>query len=383
MKKILCIFGTRPEAIKMAPVVKHLENSKFKVKVCVSAQHRHMLDQVLEIFEIKPDYDLNIMQEGQSLYHITTSCLERLRNVLDKENPDLALVHGDTTTTFASALACFYKKIPVGHVEAGLRTYDNFNPYPEELNRVLTDKICELLFAPTKTARENLLKENVPPEKIFVTGNTVIDALFLALKKKHKFRNPLLKKIFKNRQCQSTSQLKRYILVTAHRRENFGKPIENICYALRKIAEEFNDVEIIYPVHLNPNVQSAVKKILSNHPRIHLIEPLDYLDFINLMKNSYIVVTDSGGLQEEAPALGKPVLVLRKVTERPEAVLAGTAKVVGVEKNRIFSSIKELLENKNVYNKMAKAKNPYGDGRASERILRIIESFFSSRAVKW
>ncbi|MFN3967025.1 MAG: non-hydrolyzing UDP-N-acetylglucosamine 2-epimerase, partial [Endomicrobiia bacterium] len=353
MKKILCIFGTRPEAIKMAPVIKQLEKTRdLSVKVCITAQHRHMLDQVLEVFEIKPDYDLNIMQEGQSLYHVTCACLERLEKVLEKEKPDLALVHGDTTTTFASTLACFYKKIPVGHVEAGLRSFDKFNPYPEEVNRVLTDKLCDLLFAPTKIAKENLLKENIPFEKIFVTGNTVIDALFLALKKKHKFRNSFLKKKFDNIYNQVSST--RYILVTAHRRENFGKPIENICLALREIAEKFTGVEIIYPVHLNPNVQSVVKKILPNHPRIHLIEPLDYLDFINLMKISYIVVTDSGGLQEEAPALGKPVLVLRKVTERPEAVLAGTAKVVGIEKNRIFSSIKELLENKNVYNKMAK-----------------------------
>ncbi len=379
MKKILFIFGTRPEAIKMAPVIHQFKNknSKFITKVCITAQHRHMLDQVLEIFDIKPDYDLNIMQEGQSLYHVTTSCLERLKEVLIEERPDLALVHGDTTTTFASSLACFYNKIPVAHVEAGLRTFDNFNPYPEEINRVLTDKICELLFAPTEIAKKNLLKENISPNKIFVTGNTVIDALFLALKKKHKFKNKLLEKI-------ATYKIKtpdyKLILVTAHRRENFGRPIENICYALRDIAEKFSNIEIVYPVHLNPNVQNVVRRILLGHQRIHLIEPLDYLDFINLMKISYIIVTDSGGLQEEAPALGKPVLILRKVTERPEAVLAGTAKVIGIERNKIFSSIEKLIKNKKVYDKMAKAKNPFGDGKASQRIVKIVDAYLNKKS---
>jgi UDP-N-acetylglucosamine 2-epimerase len=367
-KKILCIFGTRPETIKMAPVVKTLSRA-FDLKVCVTAQHRHMLDQVLDTFGIKPDHDLNIMEQGQTLYHITCACIERLSPVLGKENPDLVLVHGDTTTTFAGALAAYYRKIPVGHVEAGLRSYDKFNPYPEEINRVLTDRLCELMFAPTDGARKNLLREGEPPGKIFVTGNTVIDALQMALKVKHKTADPALKTALKK------ASGKRIILVTAHRRENFGRPLRDICSALRAVADQNKDVAVFYPVHLNPNVRAVAGKILSNHPRIFLLEPLEYMDFINLMKMSYIVVTDSGGLQEEAPALGKPVLVLRKVTERPEAVEAGTAKVIGTDKNNIIRQISILLRNPSAYKRMAKAKNPYGDGKASERILKAIRSF--------
>ncbi|MDI6640868.1 MAG: UDP-N-acetylglucosamine 2-epimerase (non-hydrolyzing) [Elusimicrobiota bacterium] len=374
-KKILIVFGTRPEAIKMVPVIKQLEicSSKFDVKVCVTAQHRKMLDQVLEIFKIKSDYDLNIMEEGQTLYYITTACLNRLKNVLEKEKPDLVLVHGDTTTTFAASLAAFYQKIPVGHVEAGLRSFDFFNPYPEELNRVVTDRLCSLLFAPTQRAKMNLLKEGIPKEKIFVTGNTVIDTLYLALKKKHKFTNLTLKKLFHSPLVYRSP----LILVTAHRRENFGKPLQNICFALKRIVTEYKNIIIVYPVHPNPNVQGVVKKILCNHPRIHLTAPLNYLDFLNLMKLCYFIVTDSGGLQEESAALGKPVLVLRKVTERPEAVEEGTAKVIGIEQEKIYRAISELLENRKLYCQMATAKNPFGDGKASIRIVNILEKFFT------
>ncbi|OGS20594.1 MAG: UDP-N-acetylglucosamine 2-epimerase [Elusimicrobia bacterium RIFOXYA2_FULL_39_19] len=375
-KKILFVFGTRPEAIKMAPLVKEMQEQKasFDVKVCVTAQHRHMLDQVLDIFEIKADYDLNIMEKAQTLFHITSACLLGLEAVLKKEKPDLVLVHGDTTTSFAAALGAFYQKIPVGHVEAGLRSFDLDNPFPEEANRVLTDRICSLLFAPTPLSKNHLLKEGVSTKKISVTGNTVIDALFLALKKKHTVKNmPLLKFLnHKNSKC-------RIILVTAHRRENFGKPLENICTALRKTADNFKDIHIIYPVHLNPNVQKTVNTILAGHERILLIEPLDYLDLINLMKLSNIIVTDSGGIQEEAPALGKPVLVLRKVTERPEGIKAGTVKLTGTDKNKIIRELSLLLKSKKHYNKMAKAKNPYGDGKASRRIISSIKTFFNPK----
>ncbi|OGS20813.1 MAG: UDP-N-acetylglucosamine 2-epimerase [Elusimicrobia bacterium RIFOXYA2_FULL_40_6] len=365
MKKIFFVFGTRPEAIKMAPVIKELKTHKkdFIVKVCVSAQHRQMLDQVLEIFDIKPDYDLNLMKKGQSLEHITSKCLLGFSEIFKKDRPDLVLVHGDTTTSFAATLSAFYQRIPVGHVEAGLRSFDLNNPYPEEANRLLTDQLCDLHFAPTALSKQNLLAEGISKDKIFITGNTVIDALFAALKKKHSFEKPEPKS--------------RLILVTAHRRENFGKPLEDIFLALKSIADKYEDVKIIYPVHMNPNVQKATKKILSNHKKILLIPPVNYLDLINLMKASYLIVTDSGGIQEEAPALGKPVLVLRKVTERPEGVKAGTVKIVGTNRQKIFNSIKELLENKKAYNAMAKARNPYGDGKASERISREIKHYFS------
>jgi len=366
MKKIICIFGTRPEAIKMAPVLRELKNKKslFKTVVVVTAQHRQMLDQVLRLFNLRSDYDLNIMQESQSPYYITTSSLSRLEEVIKRENPDFILVQGDTTTTFAAALASFYQKVPVGHIEAGLRSYDRFNPYPEEVNRLLTDALCDLHFAPTPTAKRNLLKENIKKESIFVTGNTVIDALYLALNKPHRFRNSVLKRIDFTK--------KRIILLTAHRRENWGIPLENICLSTKKLIQKYDDLEIVYPVHLNPNVKNVVYKILKNSPRIHLIKPLDYLDFVNLLNKCFLVLTDSGGLQEEAPSLGKPVLVLREVTERPEGVKAGTVKVVGLSKERIFRETCKLLDNKRMYERMAKSVNPYGDGKASKRIVNAI-----------
>lgn len=367
MKKIICIFGTRPEAIKMAPVLRELQKKKdlFKTVVVVTAQHRQMLDQVMKFFNLQSNYDLNIMQESQTPYHITTSALSRLEKIFNRENPDFILVQGDTTTTFAATLAAFYQKVPVGHIEAGLRSYDRFNPYPEEVNRLLTDALCELHFAPTLTAKRNLLKENIKREAIFVTGNTVIDALYLALKKPHRFRSPILKKIDFNR--------RRIILLTAHRRENWGIPLENICLSIKKLIQKYNDLEIVYPVHLNPKVKNVVYRILKNSPRIHLIKPLDYLDFINLMNKCFLVLTDSGGLQEEAPSLGKPVLVLREVTERPEGVKAGTVKVVGLSKEKIFTETCKLLDNKRMYERMAKSVNPYGDGKASVRIINALK----------
>jgi len=377
MKKIICIFGTRPEAIKMVPVLRELQKKKdlFKTVVVVTAQHREMLDQVLRLFNLQFDYDLNIMQESQSPYYITTSSLSRLEKVIKKENPDFILVQGDTTTTFAATLAAFYQKVPVGHIEAGLRSYDKFNPYPEEVNRLLTDALCDIHFAPTPTAKRSLLKENIESESIFVTGNTVIDALYLALKKPHRFRNSVLKKIDFTK--------KRIILLTAHRRENWGTPLENICLSIKKLIHKYDDLEVVYPVHLNPKVKNVVYRILKNSPRIHLIKPLDYLDFVNLLNKCFLVLTDSGGLQEEAPALGKPVLVLRKVTERPEAIKAGTVKVVGLSKESIFRETCKLLDNKRTYNKMATSVNPYGDGKASKRILDAILYYFKEKGDRY
>jgi UDP-N-acetylglucosamine 2-epimerase (non-hydrolysing) len=370
-KKILFCFGTRPEAIKMAPLINKLKKEKlFTVKVCITAQHRSMLDEVLKLFKIKPDYDLNIMQDGQTLYHITTASLLRVKEVLDKEKPDMVLVHGDTTTTFASSLASFYEKIPVGHVEAGLRSYDKHHPFPEEANRLLTDALSELYFAPTSTSKKALLKENISPKKIFVTGNTVIDALYDVLKNKAGFVNPVLSQ---KRRLFETSRM---ILVTAHRRENFGEPLKSTFRALRRIADDFPDVNIVYPVHLNPNVQEPAKAILGNTPNVFLVPPLDYNDMSKLIKLSYIVVTDSGGLQEEAPSLGKPVLVLRQVTERPEAVVAGTVKIVGTDEKRVYTEIFNLLTNKKIYEKMARSVNPYGDGGACERIIETLKYYF-------
>ncbi|NIM02870.1 UDP-N-acetylglucosamine 2-epimerase (non-hydrolyzing) [bacterium] len=370
MKKIICIFGTRPEAIKMAPVLRELKKKDdlFKAVVVVTAQHREMLDQVLRLFNLRSHYDLNIMQESQTPYHITTSALSRLEKVINIENPDFVLVQGDTTTTFAAALASFYQRVPVGHIEAGLRSYDRFNPYPEEVNRLLTDALCDLHFAPTPTAKRSLLKENIKKESIFVTGNTVIDALYLALKKAHRFRNSVLKKIDFNK--------KRIILLTAHRRENWGTPLENICLSIKKLIDKYDDLEIIFPVHLNPKIRNVVYKLLKKSPRIHLIKPLDYLDFVNLLNKCSLVLTDSGGLQEEAPALGKPVLLLREVTERPEAVKAGTVKVVGLSRNRIFEETCKLLNSKRIYERMATSVNPYGDGKTSARIVEAILYYF-------
>jgi UDP-N-acetylglucosamine 2-epimerase (non-hydrolysing) len=366
--KVTVVFGTRPEAIKMAPLVLEMkQNSIFDVKVCVTAQHRQMLDQVLQIFDITPDFDLNIMKASQTLSYITTGVLEGMEDVLKKINPDIVLVHGDTTTTFAAALAAFYARIPVGHVEAGLRTYDIYSPYPEEMNRRLVSQLATLYFAPTASNRSNLLKENIN-KNIFVTGNTVIDALKSTVKPNYRFKSKSLQDI--------SSFDGRVILMTAHRRENLGKPLENICNAVRRIALEYPDVKIVYPVHLNPIVQKTARTILGNLENIVLCEPVSVDDMHNLMSRSYLVMTDSGGLQEEAPALGKPVLVLRTETERPEAVAAGTVKMAGIEEDAIYSEAKRLLDNKEAYLQMSHAVNPYGDGNASRRIAQAILHYF-------
>ena len=377
--KVLCVFGTRPEAIKMAPVVRSLRKrpNDFKTTVVVTAQHRTMLDQVMNLFHITSDFDLNIMQQSQSLEYVVTQVLNLLGPILEKEKPELVLVHGDTVTTFAAALSAFYHRIPIGHVEAGLRSYDMANPFPEESNRVLADHLCAMHFAPTHQAKENLLKENISSERIFVTGNTVTDALFIAMKETHHWTDPTLKALFDpQKKTIATQPAARMILVTAHRRENHGAPLENVFRGLRRIVDEHPGVYIIYPVHLNPQVQNTAKSVLGGHERIHLIPPVDYLDLVNLLEKCYMVVTDSGGIQEEAPALGKPVLVLRKVTERPEAVAAGTAKVIGVEEQGVFEDINELLTNQRVYERMANAVNPYGDGKATLRILDAIRFHF-------
>jgi UDP-N-acetylglucosamine 2-epimerase (non-hydrolysing) len=378
MKRILFIFGTRPEAIKVVPVIQQLKTRdscrrKFEAVICVTAQHRQMLDQVLKTFRIHSDYDLNIMEAKQSLYDITVKTLSRLEKLMARDKFDLVLVHGDTTTTLTAALAAFYQKIPVGHIEAGLRSYDKFNPYPEEVNRILTDAMCDLYFAPTLKARQSLIKENIPEEKIYVTGNTVIDTLYSALEVKHRFNNPLLRKILSGTKS-------RILLVTAHRRENFGAPIKNICHALKAISRRHPDLHIVYPVHLNPNITKPVYDILGDVKRIHLVPPLDYLDFINLMKKSYIVLTDSGGLQEEAPALGKPVLVSRIITERPEGIKTGTVKIVGVKKEIIIREVSALLKDRKKYLRMSTAVNPYGDGKAGRRIIEAIRYYFGFRS---
>ena len=372
-KKVLLIFGTRPEAIKMAPLVKTFENEPtMESKVCVTAQHREMLDQVLEMFDIKPDYDLNIMKAGQDLFDVTTNVLLGLKDVLNDFNPDVVLVHGDTTTTSASSLAAFYNKIKVGHVEAGLRTLNLYSPWPEEANRQITGVLTNYHFAPTSTSANNLLKENKNPNDIIVTGNTVIDALFLALDKIEK-NDELKSKILNNINSQyKIDENKKIILVTGHRRENFGQGFVNICEALKTIASNNPDVDIVYPVHLNPNVQKPVNEILSNTPNVYLINPLQYESFIYMMNKSYFIITDSGGVQEEAPSLGKPVLVMRDTTERPEAVEAGTVKLVGTNKESIIKEAQKLLDDEKEYNKMSKAHNPYGDGKACEKIVEFI-----------
>jgi len=368
MFKILFIFGTRPEAIKMAPLIKEFKNNnEFDVKVCVTAQHREMLDQVLNFFKIKPDYDLNLMKPNQSLFDITTNGLKGLEKVLDIEKPNLVFVQGDTTTAFVGALAGFYKKIKVAHIEAGLRSHNKYSPFPEEINRVLVGHIADYHFAPTERAKKNLYNEGIK-KNVWVVGNTVIDALFLGL--------DIIKKEGKDKYYKFFEFVdfsKKIILVTSHRRESFGEPFRNICYALKELANKYDDVEIVYPVHLNPNVRKPVNQILSGHPRIHLIEPLSYPYLIWLMSKSYLILTDSGGVQEEAPSLGKPVLVMREVTERVEGIEAGTAKLVGSNKDKIIQGVKLLIENEKEYNKMAKASNPYGDGKASNRILEIIK----------
>lgn len=372
--KVLLVFGTRPEAIKMAPLVKAFEDEPaIESKVCVTAQHREMLDQVLEMFDIKPEYDLNIMKPGQDLFDVTSNVLLGLKNVLNEFKPDVVLVHGDTTTTSASSLAAFYNKIKVGHVEAGLRTGDLYSPWPEEANRQITGVLANYHFAPTTTSEKNLLKENKDPKNIIVTGNTVIDALFLALDKIEK-NDELKTKIVESINSQYGLQKdKKLILVTGHRRENFGDGFVNICEALKTIALNNPDIDIVYPVHLNPNVQKPVKDILSDTKNVFLIEPLQYEQFIYMMNKSYFIITDSGGVQEEAPSLGKPVLVMRDTTERPEAVEAGTVKLVGTNKDIIIKEAQNLIDNQEEYNKMSKAHNPYGDGKACERIVEFIK----------
>ncbi|WP_446898302.1 non-hydrolyzing UDP-N-acetylglucosamine 2-epimerase [Clostridium sp. LBM24168] len=374
--KTITIFGTRPEAIKMAPLVKEFEKRKYiDNKVCVTAQHRQMLDQVLNLFDINPDFDLNIMKKKQTLTGITTKVLEGLEEIFIKENPDLVLVHGDTTTTFAGALAAFYRKIKVGHVEAGLRTYNKYFPFPEEMNRKLTGAIADLHFAPTPKSRDNLLKEGVCEDQIFITGNTVIDAMNVTINKSYKFNNHKLNEIdYKNNKV---------IMVTAHRRENWGAGIENICKALKIVVQQNKDVELIYLVHLNPIVKDVVYKILGEEDRIHLFPPLDTDETHNLMNKCYMVMTDSGGLQEEAPHLGKPVLVLRNVTERPEAVEAGTVKLVGTSQEMIIKNANELIRNTYEYEKMSRAINPYGDGKASARIADAILDYFEIEKGKY
>ncbi|MBR2877597.1 MAG: UDP-N-acetylglucosamine 2-epimerase (non-hydrolyzing) [Clostridia bacterium] len=360
--KVMTVFGTRPEAIKMAPLVLELEKrDNVESIVCLTAQHREMLDMVMDMFGIKADYDLNIMQQRQTLAGITTKAINGLDEVMAKAQPDVVLVHGDTTTTFAGSVAAFYNKIKVGHVEAGLRTYDKYSPFPEEMNRKLTGSIADYHFSPTLANKNNLLKEAIDENAIYITGNTVIDAIKYTVKDDFKFKDETLAK--------ADFEGKRVILVTAHRRENLGEPLKNICRAVTRLVNEFPDVEVIYPVHLNPAVRETVYEIMSGNARIHLIDPLDVDELHNLMKRCFMVMTDSGGLQEEAPALGKPVLVLRTETERPEAVAAGTAKLAGVEEEDIYNLGKTLLCDKAEYDKMAKAANPYGDGNASARIV--------------
>ncbi len=375
MLKILSIFGTRPEAIKMAPVIKELESrpDDFTSIVCVTAQHREMLDQVLTAFKIHPDFDLDVMKAGQDLFQITSSVLTGLRGVLAESRPDLVLVHGDTTTTMTAALAAFYCRTRVGHVEAGLRTRDKFAPYPEEINRRVTGAIADLHFAPTSGARQNLIEEAVDPKTIHVTGNTAVDALFAAIAMIEK--DPGLHDRFAS-QFSYLNPEKKLILVTGHRRENFGEGFQNICRALAEVAANQPEVQILYPVHLNPNVCRPVRKILGNMEgaNIFLIDPVEYLAFVYLMNRSYMIVTDSGGIQEEAPSLRKPVLVMREVTERPEGVQAGTIKITGTRSAQIRSSIELLLSDENEYQKMTSAGNPYGDGKAAERIVGIIRN---------
>lgn len=373
--KVMTVFGTRPEAIKMAPLALELKKyDEIESIVCVTAQHRQMLDQVLEIFNLTPDYDLDIMKTRQTLVGITTRVLEGLDEVIKKEQPDIVLVHGDTSTSFVAALAAFYNQVKVGHVEAGLRTYDKYSPFPEEMNRQLTGRIADLNFSPTEQNRLNLLKENVSDDTIYITGNTVIDALKTTVRDGYKFKENALNDIdFDNR---------RIIIVTAHRRENLGEPLENICNALKYIVTQYEDTEIVYPVHLNPAVRETAFSILGGLDRVHLIDPIDVEDLHNAMARSFMVMTDSGGIQEEAPALAKPVLVLRKETERPEAVEAGTVKIAGVKKDRIIELAEELLENEKAYNRMAHAANPYGDGEASRRTVEAILYAFGLRNEK-
>lgn len=373
--KVMTVFGTRPEAIKMAPLIKQLNKCEnIQSIICVTAQHRQMLDQVLHIFNLKPDYDLNIMKERQTLADITTNALNGLEKIIKEVTPDIVLVHGDTTTTFAGSLAAYYNQIKIGHVEAGLRTYDKYQPFPEEMNRRLTGALADLHFSPTELSKQNLLKENILEQNIFVTGNTAIDALSTTLDDNYKFSVEELNSIdYKN---------KRIITMTAHRRENLGKPLENICKAILRIVNDNKDTEVVYAVHKNPAVRDTAYSILSKNKNIHLVEPLDLKDMHNLMNKSYLVMTDSGGLQEEVPSMNKPVLVLRNVTERPEGIKAGTLKLAGIDEDNIYNIANELLNNKEEYNKMANAINPFGDGHASERILNAILYYFGVNKAK-
>ncbi len=368
MKKILFIFGTRPEAIKMAPLIKEVDKYQkdFEVKICITAQHREMLDQILYFFKIKPDFDLNLMSPDQTLFDVTIKGLKGIEEVLNKYKPDIIFIQGDTTTAFVGALSGYYKKIKVAHLEAGLRSGNKYSPYPEELNRILAGHLASYHFAPTKKAFNNLKKENIT-ENVWIVGNTVIDALFMGLKIIQENNEDEYKKYFTFADFN-----KKIILVTGHRRESFGKPFENICNAFKKIVSTYNDIEIIYPVHLNPNVREPVYRILKNCKNIHLIEPLSYPYLIWLMNKSYFVLTDSGGIQEEAPSLGKPVLVMRDVTERTEGIKAGNAKLVGTDIDKIFFESKKLIENKRHYIKMSNAINPYGDGKTSQKIVEIL-----------
>ncbi|MDD3137598.1 MAG: UDP-N-acetylglucosamine 2-epimerase (non-hydrolyzing) [Lachnospiraceae bacterium] len=362
MKKVMLVFGTRPEAIKMCPLVNELQKRKtIETIVCVTGQHRQMLDQVLQAFQVVPDYDLSIMKDKQTLFDVTVNILERIREVLTEVRPDVVLVHGDTSTTFATALACFYLQIPVGHVEAGLRTYNIYSPYPEEFNRQAVSIVSTYNFAPTELSRDNLIKEGKDSNHIYITGNTAIDALKTTVRDDYTHEE------------LEWAKESRLIMITAHRRENLGEPMHHMFRAIRRIVDEHSDVKAIYPIHMNPVVREAADKILGGDERIHIIEPLDVLDFHNFLSRSYLILTDSGGIQEEAPSLGKPVLVMRDTTERPEGIAAGTLKLVGTDEETIYRNFKLLLEDSGEYEKMSKASNPYGDGKACERIADIIE----------
>lgn len=375
MLKVLTVFGTRPEAIKMAMVVKRLAESEYiDSKVCVTAQHREMLDQVLDLFQINPDYDLDIMTKQQDLFDVTSRILVGLRDVIDAEKPDVVLVHGDTTTTFATSLACYYSKVKIGHVEAGLRTGNIYSPWPEEANRKLTGTLANFHFAPTESSRQNLLNEGVKEDSIWVTGNTVIDALLEVnqmVNEQEDIKEGIVSAL---KTSFSYDESREFVLITGHRRESFGTGFDNICNAIKTLAERYPDIDFIYPVHLNPNVQEPVRRILSSNTNVKLVEPLDYLPFVYLMGRSKVILTDSGGIQEEAPSLGKPVLVMRGTTERPEAVDAGTVLLVGTDPNIIVSSLSRLLDDEDSYSKMAESHNPYGDGMSAQRIVSILNS---------
>lgn len=363
MKKVMLAFGTRPEAIKMCPLVKELKKRKnLETIVCVSGQHRQMLDQVLKAFDVKPDYDLSIMKDKQTLFDITVNILNNIREILEKEEPDVVLVHGDTSTTFVTSLACYYLQIPVGHVEAGLRTYDIYSPYPEEFNRQAVSIIAKYNFAPTELSKMNLIKEGKKEDTIYITGNTAIDALKTTVKNNYKS------------DITDWANDSRLIVLTAHRRENLGEPLEHMFRAIKKIVDEFDDIKVVYPIHMNPAIRNTAKKILGDCNRIRIIEPLDVLDFHNLLAKSYLILTDSGGIQEEAPSLGKPVLVMRDTTERPEGIKAGTLKLVGTKEDTIYKEFKNLLIDQKAYNVMANASNPYGDGTACKKIADILEN---------